>query len=243
MTDASSSPPAPASASAPAAAGVTTINRVDYRPPDWLVEKVHLDFDLSITATRVDATLAVRRNGAHDRPLRLDVDGTLPDALAVDGASTSYTRADGQIIVPVAAERATITLSTTIDPSANSQLMGLFASNNMLCTQCEAEGFRRIIPFVDRPDNMAVYSVRMAGDKAAFPVLLANGEQVAAGDLPGGRHFAQWDDPWPKPSYLFALVAGDLVAHRADFSTASGRAVQLAIWVRRGDEGRCAYAM
>jgi aminopeptidase N len=228
---------------APSSLTVTTIHRSDYRAPDWLVETVHLDFDLSLTATRVSATLTVKRNGAHDRPLRLDEDGVLPDALAVDGVATSYTRKDRGILVPVRADAATVTFTTTIDPSANSQLMGLFASNGMLCTQCEAEGFRRIIPFVDRPDNMSVYSVRMEGDKAAFPVLLANGKKTAEGDLPYGRHYADWSDPWPKPSYLFALVAGQLVANRDSFTTMSGKPVELAIYVRDGDLDRTGHAM
>ena len=228
---------------APSPLAPVTILRGDYLPPDWLVDTVRLEFDLSIDRTIVSATMAVRRNGAHDRPLRLDEDGALPDALAVDGKPTSWTRAPGQIIVPVSGDTAVITLSTTIDPSANSQLMGLFASNGMLCTQCEAQGFRRIIPFVDRPDNMAVYTVRMAGNATAFPILLANGEETARGDLPGGRHFAEWHDPWPKPSYLFALVAGDLVANQDHFTTMSGKQVALAIWVRDGDLPRTGHAM
>ena len=230
-------------ADSPAPITVRTIHRSDYQPPDWLVETVHLEFDLSLDATEVSATLSIRRNGAHDRPLRLDEDGAVPEVIRVDGKAVSFTRNDGQLVLPVAMERATVSFTTTIDPSANSQLMGLFASNGMLCTQCEAEGFRRIIPFVDRPDNMAVYTVRMEADKAAFPVLLANGEKVAEGELDDGRHFAEWHDRWPKPSYLFALVAGDLVANHDHFTTASGLDVALAIWVRDGDLDRTGHAM
>ncbi|QJQ31490.1 aminopeptidase N [Sphingomonas lacunae] len=227
----------------PSPLAIRTIHRSDYQPPDWLVETVHLDFDLSLDATTVSATLGIRRNGSHDRPLRLDEDGAIPEVIRVDGKAVAYTRDSGQLILPVGSETATVTFTTTIDPSANTQLMGLFASNGMLCTQCEAEGFRRIIPFVDRPDNMAVYTVRMEADRAAFPILLANGEKVAEGDLDDGRHFAEWHDRWPKPSYLFALVAGQLVANRDSFTTASGMDVDLAIWVRDGDLDRTGHAM
>jgi aminopeptidase N len=227
----------------PTPIAITTIHRGDYQPPDWLIERVHLAFDLSLDATRVTAQLEVRRNGTHDRPLRLDEDGALPLHLTVDGNSAEWVHEGRQVVVPLHDETATIEFTTQIDPSANTQLMGLFASGGMLCTQCEAEGFRRIIPFVDRPDNMSVYSVRMEADKATFPILLANGEKTTEGDLDGGRHFAEWHDPWPKPSYLFALVAGNLVANRDNFTTMSGKAVDLAIWVRDGDLPRTGHAM
>ena len=220
-----------------------TIYRADYQPPDWRVPRVHLTFRLGLSHTEVDAEFAVARNGAHERPLILDEDGALPEQLTVDGRPTDWTHQRGQIGVPIEGASAIIRFTTRIDPSANSQLMGLFASNGMLCTQCEAEGFRRIIPFVDRPDNMSVYTVRLEADAAAFPVLLANGENFAAGPLDGGRHFAEWHDPWPKPSYLFAVVAGNLVANRDRFTTMSGKAVDLAIWVRKGDEDRTHHAM
>ncbi len=227
----------------PAPIAVTTIHRGDYRVPDWLVETVHLDCALGLTETIVSATLAIKRNGSHDRPLLLDEDGALPEALAVDGTATSFQQRSRQIEIAIPGDSATLTFTTRIDPAANSKLSGLYASNGLLCTQCEAEGFRRIIPFVDRPDNMSIYTVRLEADKAAFPVLLANGELTAQGDLPGGRHFATWNDPWPKPSYLFALVAGDLVANRDSFTTMSGKSVDLAIYVRDGDVPRTAHAM
>jgi aminopeptidase N len=136
-----------------------------------------------------------------------------------------------------------VEIATEIDPSANSQLMGLYASSGMLCTQCEAEGFRRITFFPDRPDVLSTYRVRMAGDKAHFPILLSNGNLADSGEGEHGAHWAEWHDPWPKPSYLFALVAGDLVARRDSFTTRSGREVALAIWVREGDLERTAHAM
>ena len=219
------------------------IYRADYQPPDWRVETVALEFDLDLSATEVHATLAIVRNGDHDRPVRFDCDGALPRSLAVDGQSVNWRTEGSAIAFDLASERATVTLTTRIAPDTNTQLMGLFASNGMLCTQCEAEGFRRVIPFIDRPDNMAVYEVLLRADKQRFPVLLSNGALVESGDLDGGRHFARWRDPHPKPSYLFALVAGDLVATRDHFVTKSGKDVDLAIFVRAGDEGRTAHAM
>ncbi len=226
-------------------AAAPTILRSDYRPPDWLVETVHLDIALALTDTRVAATLHVRRNGAHGRPLVLDVDGAAPQDVTVDGAPALITLTDTAAVITLPADctAAIVRLTTRLDPSGNSQLMGLFASGGLLCTQCEAQGFRRIIPFVDRPDNMSVYTVRLEGDAAAFPILLANGTCGETGTLAGGRHFAVWHDPWPKPSYLFALVAGDLVANRDTFTTMSGKTVDLAIWVRDGDQDRTHHAM
>ena len=121
--------------------------------------------------------------------------------------------------------------------------MGLYESGGMLCTQCEAQGFRRITPFPDRPDVLSRYRVKMTADKARFPVLLANGDPIASGDLSDGRHWAEWHDPFPKPCYLFALVAGDLVCNRDSFTTRSGREVSLGIWVRDGDLARTEHAM
>ena len=148
-----------------------------------------------------------------------------------------------QLVVDIAGDRATVETEVEISPAANTKLMGLYASGGMLCTQCEAEGFRRITFFPDRPDVLSKYRVRMEGDAARFPVLLSNGNRVAHGDAPDGRHWAEWQDPFPKPCYLFALVAGDLEANRDSFTTMSGRKVDLAIWVREADLPKTAHAM
>jgi aminopeptidase N len=219
------------------------IRRADYRPPDWRITTVRLDIQLDLSATRIAATLELERLGTADAPLRLDVDGTLPETLSVNGVATAWTQLGEQILVPISGERATLAMTVTVDPSANTALSGLYASNGLLCTQCEAEGFRRIVPFIDRPDNLSVYTVRLEADRAAFPILLSNGELIAEGDAGDGRHWAEWHDPWPKPSYLFALVAGDLVANRDHFTTRSGKHVDLAIWVRDGDVPRTGHAM
>ena len=218
------------------------IRRSDYRAPAWHVPEIALDFDLDPQATRVTATLSVTRNG--DGPLRLDGDGLTPRSVLVDGTPHNDWRLeDGALVLDLPGDTHEITTEVVIEPQANTQLMGLYASGGNLCTQCEAEGFRRITFFPDRPDILSRYRVRMVADKARLPVLLANGDPVASGDLGDGRHWAEWSDPFPKPSYLFALVAGDLVANRAQFVTASGREVQLGIWVRAPDLAKTDHAM
>ncbi|OJU15596.1 MULTISPECIES: aminopeptidase N [unclassified Sphingomonas] len=218
--------------------------REDYSPPEWLVPEVALDFDLDPERTRVKARLEVTRRGAHDAPLRLNGAGQAPLAVLVDGVAVNDWRLDGEdLIVPLAGGRHVVETEVEIAPERNTQLMGLYASGGNLCTQCEAEGFRRITYFPDRPDVLARYRVRMTADKARFPVLLANGDPVASGDLPGGRHWSEWHDPFPKPTYLFALVAGDLAVNRGTFVTQSGREVALGIWVRRADLPRTDHAL
>ena len=216
------------------------IRREDYRPPDWLVPEIYLDFDLGLERTRVRATLQVVRNGEHDRPLKLDGDGLSLLSVKADGEW----RMDGPaLVIDLTGDDATVETEVEIAPAANTKLMGLYASNGMLCTQCEAEGFRRITFFPDRPDVLSKYHVRMEGDARAFPILLSNGNRVAAGEAANGRHWAEWNDPFPKPCYLFALVAGDLEANRDSFTTMSGRKVDLAIWVRAADLPKTAHAM
>ena len=236
MNDLSGTPVAPS----------PVVRRADYLPPEWLVPRIALDFALSLDATRVSSVLSVQRNpaGSGTAPLRLNGDGITAVAVSVDGHPHNAWRMDGaDLVIDLSGDAHEVGIETRIDPAANTQLSGLYASNGLLCTQCEAEGLRRITFFPDRPDVLSVYSVRMSGDKAAFPVLLSNGNPVASGDNGDGTHWAQWDDPWPKPSYLFALVAGDLVANRAQFTTRSGRKVNLAIYVRPGDESRTDHAM
>ena len=218
--------------------------REDYHPPEWLVPTVALDFDLDPARTRVKARLEVSRGGAHDAPLRLNGAGQVPLAVLVDGVAVNDWRLEGEdLIVPLAGGHHIVETEVEIAPESNTQLMGLYASGGNLCTQCEAEGFRRITYFPDRPDVLARYRVRMTADKARFPVLLANGDPVASGDLPDGRHWAEWHDPFPKPTYLFALVAGDLAVNRGSFITQSGREVALGIWVRRADLPRTDHAL
>ncbi len=220
------------------------VRREDYRQPDWVVPDIALDFDLAPAKTRVKTTLSVTRNGAHDRPLALDGDGLMPVSVKVDGQTINDWKLEGgKLVIPLSGPTATIETEVEIAPDRNTQLMGLYASGGLLCTQCEAEGFRRVTFFPDRPDVLSRYAVRMTADKAAYPVLLSNGDRVGSGDLDGGRHWAEWRDPHPKPCYLFALVAGDLSVNADSFTTMGGRRVNLGIWVRAEDVAKTAHAM
>ncbi|QEH80372.1 aminopeptidase N [Sphingomonas sp. C8-2] len=228
-----------------AAAAPPVIRREDYRKPDWLMPDVHLEFRLDPARTQVAGRLKVTRNGAHGRPLRLNGDGLTPLAVLIDGEPQADAwRMDGpDLLVDLPGDAHVVETRVEISPEANSQLMGLYASGGNLCTQCEPEGFRRMIFFIDRPDVLSRYTVRMEADKTRFPVLLSNGDRTASGDLDGGRHFAEWTDPFPKPSYLFALVAADLAANVDSFTTKSGRPVKLAIWVVEKDLPKTEHAM
>ena len=240
LTDAQTAPEAPISPTH------VTIRREDYRPPDWLVPQIDLRFSLGVESTRVQSKLRVERNpaGKSTNVVRLNGDGLAPDGVWLDGEKVdSWTMEDGDLLIDVPGDRHEIGIDTEINPAANTKLMGLYASNGMLCTQCEAEGFRRITFFPDRPDVLSEYRVRMEGDAKTFPVLLSNGNQVAEGEGESGRHWAEWHDPFPKPCYLFALVAGDLTPNRDSFTTVSGRNVDLAIWVREADLPKTQHAM
>ena len=217
-----------------------TIHLADYQPFPFTVTAVDLTFRLAPAATRVQAVLRFARNparpGRHD--LRLDGENLTLVSLALDGAALAITPDDSGLTIPAALlPDGPFVLQTEVQiaPDGNTALEGLYMSRGLYCTQCEAEGFRKITFYPDRPDVMSVFRVRIEGDA---PVLLSNGNPVASG--PG---WAEWHDPWPKPAYLFALVAGDLAAYRDRFTTMSGREVQLAIYVRPGDKDRCAYAM
>ena len=230
-------------AEAPQSPTHVTIRREDYRPPDWLVPDIELAFDLDPQATRVRAKLIVERNGTHDRPLRLDGDGIVPVRVAVDGEDSEWRMDGSALVISLTGQKATVETEVEINPAANTRLMGLYASGGILCTQCEAEGFRRVTFFPDRPDVLSKYRVRMEANRGQFPVLLTNGNPVASGESDDGRHWAEWEDPFPKPCYLFALVAGDLKANRDSFTTMSGRTVELGIWVREADLAKTAHAM
>ena len=223
--------------------------RAEYRPPAFLVDNVDLHFTLDPQATLVSSRLTVQRNPAHGdaaTALRLDGQGLAVGSLQLDGAPLAQDRwrlcEDGALEITGIADEAVIVIETTLVPASNTELSGLYVSGGNFFTQCEAEGFRRITFFPDRPDVMTRFTTTLVGDSATCPVLLSNGNQVASGK-DGARHWATWVDPHPKPAYLFAVVAGDLVAVRDSFTTQSGRPVELAIFVRKGDEDRCDHAM
>jgi len=221
----------------------------DYRPPDWLIETVDLDVSLDPTASRVRTKLKLKPNAAGaPAPLVLDGEELKLASLMLDGKPVP---AENFVATP---DRLTITqppnrpfeleIETVVDPTGNTQLMGLYRAGATYCTQCEPEGFRRITYFLDRPDVMAVYTTRIEADRNEAAVLLSNGNLIAQGGVPGtSRHFAIWHDPFPKPSYLFALVGGNLACVEDGFTTMSGRKVKLAIYVEPGKEDRVRYAM
>ena len=226
------------------------IHLADYRQTDFVLERVDLTFELDPTETKVEARLIFhRREGADPAaPLVLDGDDLTMTGLLFDQiemAPERYTAAPDSLVIRdlPPSEPFEITVTTMIDPEANTQLMGLYRTNGVYCTQCEAEGFRRITYFPDRPDVLAVYTVNIIADKESCPLLLSNGNFLGGAGYGEGKHFAAWFDPHPKPSYLFALVAGDLGVVEDTFTTMSGREVALKIYVEHGKEARAAYAM
>ncbi|MDE2488626.1 MAG: aminopeptidase N [Alphaproteobacteria bacterium] len=217
----------------------------DYRPPAFLIEEVSLAFDLHPNATRVKARLSVRRNGDHAEPLKLNGERLKLVSVTLDGRPLSEGEfsVDAEFLT-IATTPDVFTLETEvqIDPENNKALEGLYMSGGRFCTQCEAEGFRKITYWPDRPDVLSRFTVRIEAD-AAYPHLLSNGNLTEKGELPGGRHYAVWNDPFPKPCYLFALVAGELDVLEDKLTTMSGRSVELRIFVDPGMAPRAAYAM
>jgi len=226
----------------------TAIHLRDYRPPAFLIDAASLYVDLREKGTLVAGRLRIRRNteGPAQRDLRLDGEGLTLIRVALDGRDLAEPafrpEADGLVVCDVP-DRFELYTEVRIAPESNTALEGLYRSGGMFCTQCEAEGFRRITYFLDRPDVMARFTTTVEADRSRYPVLLSNGNPVSTEDLPDGRHRAVWEDPIPKPSYLFALVAGDLARLEDSFTTASGREVALCIYSEPDNIGRCDHAM
>jgi len=226
-----------------------TIYLSDYRVPAYLVDTADLRFELFEEGARVHSTLAIRRNpesDVADAPLELDGDSLVLESVALDGrilAAGEYQDTGDRLVLAQVPEQFELTVVTWIEPQNNTRLEGLYKSSGMFCTQCEAEGFRCITYFPDRPDVMARFRVRIEAERKAYPVLLSNGNPVDRGDLDNGRHFVTWEDPFPKPCYLFALVAGDLVEKRDSFRTCSGRDIDLRMYVEPRNAEKCEHAM
>lgn len=218
----------------------------DYQKSIFTLESVALGFDLRDRLTHVSARLMVQRQTEGDNPLVLQGHDMTLCSVAVDGRELSpseYELTDKTLTLKNLPDRFELLIKNDIDPANNTALEGLYVSKGMYCTQCEAEGFRRITYFLDQPDVMARFTVRIEADKSAYPVLLSNGNKVEEGDLEDGRHFTLWEDPFPKPSYLFALVAGDLAHLEDSFTTVSGKLVTLRIFVAPEDLDKCPHAM
>lgn len=225
-----------------------TIHLEDYAPPDFLIDRVRLRFELGETSTTVHSSLAVRRNPAVEagEGLKLDGVGLQLERLTVDGrelTASEYLVDDESLIIPIVPDRFELECTTRIKPQDNTTLEGLYKSSGNFCTQCEAEGFRKITYYPDRPDVMAQFATTIIADRDRYPVLLSNGNPTGTELLPGNRHAITWEDPWPKPAYLFALIAGDLLAREDEFVTVSGRKVALRIYVQPHNLDKTAHAM
>ncbi|MEM9854816.1 MAG: aminopeptidase N, partial [Pseudomonadota bacterium] len=212
-----------------------TIYLKDYRAPAHWVDDVHLTFVLHPKRTRVISRIRFRPNDGAPGPFFLHGEGLKLLSAKIDGREIDPEISETGLTCPTPAAPFLFEAEVEISPETNTALEGLYMSNGMYCTQCEAEGFRKITYYPDRPDVMAPFTVRI---ESALPVLLSNGNPGARG--PG---FAEWHDPWKKPAYLFALVAGELLATRSDFTTMEGRDVALAVWVREGDQDKTAFAI
>jgi aminopeptidase N len=225
------------------------VHRADYRPPDYRIETVDLSFDLGAERTLVEARLAIVRSEVLEGdvpPLVLDGESLTLRSVALDGRPLGrgeYQVDDEGLTIEAPPARFELHTVVEIHPGKNTELSGLYESGGTFCTQCEAHGFRRITYFLDRPDVMARFTTHIEADRTQHPVLLSNGNRVESVELPEGRHRVTWEDPFPKPSYLFALVAGDLRCHGGSFTTRSGREVRLEIWVEPVNADRCEHAL
>jgi aminopeptidase N len=219
----------------------------NYTPPAFLVNRIDLRIELNPQATLVQSHLFCHPNQQHHQPLVLNGERLELLEVALDGtllAAGQFNFADGLLTIPEVPQKPfEVSIATRIDPAGNTALEGLYLSSGNYCTQCEAEGFRTITCFPDRPDVMSEFTTTVIGDKHTCPVLLSNGNLIASGDLDDGRHFATWHDPFPKPSYLFALIAGNLVRISDTFTTCSGRTVDLHIYVEERNRTKCDHAM
>lgn len=224
-----------------------TIYRKDYTPPSYWVRTVEMGFDLDPAATRVATRMTLARNPASaEQAVVLHGEELELVQIRLNGKNLSkrdYKLTDGILRIPTKADDITLEIETLIRPNQNTSLMGLYVSNGNFFTQCEAEGFRKITYFPDRPDVMAQYTVMLRGDKKKYPVLLSNGNLIEEGDLGDGRHYALWEDPFKKPSYLFALVAGQLVCQEQTEKLKSGREALLQVWVEDGNLDKTQHAM
>ncbi len=222
------------------------INLKDYKPSNYRISDVYLIFELDDTKTKVTSTSRLIQNKDGENKLILNGEKLILDSVSIDGrklSSDEYTLVDDFLIIPNTPASFSLEIVNFNNPTENKALDGLYKSGAMYCTQNEPEGFRRITYFLDRPDVLAKYTTKIIGDKKSYPVLLSNGNLVSSGDLADGKHFCEWEDPFPKPSYLYALVAGDLGMIQDSFTTKSNRKIDLRIYCDKGNEDKCHHAM
>jgi aminopeptidase N len=221
----------------------------DYAPPAFFIESAGLIFDIQKNLTKVNSTLKIKKNPIYNKeahPLVLDRGGFEIESVIADGMILlpgEYRADDKHFILANTPDEFELEITTILKPHENTSLEGLYKSGNILCTQCEAQGFRKITPFADRPDVLSVYTCTIIADKDKYPVLLSNGNPVKSGDLDNNRHFVTWEDPFKKPCYLFAMVAGDLACLKDTYTTGSGRTVELRIYCEKGNTDKCRHAM
>ena len=218
----------------------------DYQPADFSVESVHLLFELDLAETFVTSTLEVKRSAQGEAPLTLNGDGLTCVSVSLNGSllpTSAYQASPDRLTIPELPAQFTLQVKTKLAPKDNKELMGLYASSGNFCTQCEAQGFRRITYYLDRPDVLSVFTTQIIADQASFPTLLSNGNLIEEGSLEGGKHYAIWRDPFPKPCYLFALVAGRFDVLEGRFTTQSGREVTLKVFTDVGQGDKCHHAL
>ncbi|MEA3292323.1 MAG: M1 family aminopeptidase, partial [Pseudomonadota bacterium] len=218
----------------------------NYRPPAFTIPETELELWLDADETRIRTRHRIRRQPHGEGPLQLHGESLQLDKVTLDGAllgPDDYTYDADGLTLPDVPDSFELVIKNRIQPRTNTSLSGLYHSAGMLCTQCEAEGFRRITFGLDRPDVLTGYSVTLYADARQYPVLLCNGNLVASGELDGGRHWTKWRDPFPKPSYLFAIVAGDLARIEDCYTTLGGKNVRLCFYAAQRDIGKCRYAL
>ncbi|MFT6604600.1 MAG: aminopeptidase N, partial [Bacteriovoracaceae bacterium] len=224
-----------------------TIYLKDYKKPDFTITEIYLEFDLHDTATKVLSKMKVEATGsAASSPLVLNGEQLVFKSAKIDGVLLKKERmefTDDLLTIKDVPEKFTLEIENEINPEANKALDGLYKSGSIFCTQNEPEGFRRITYYIDRPDVMAKFTTKVIADKKLYPTLLSNGNPLERGDLEDGKHFVVWEDPFPKPSYLYALVAGDLGLVESSYTTMKNREILLQIFCDKGNEDKCGHAM
>jgi aminopeptidase N len=215
----------------------------DYQKPNFSIETIDLEFWLDSSDTKVVSTIKLHNDVTENSTLVLNAESLIIDSVYIDSQSVEYTHEDDLLTISNLPDQCILTITNRIDPQANSALDGLYKSGSIFCTQNEPEGFRRITPYLDRPDVMAKFTTKIIADKKTYPILLSNGNKIDSGDLADGKHFVTWEDPFKKPAYLYALVAGDLGLVGDTFTTMSGRRIALEIYCDKGDESKCEHAM